>query len=668
MKRIRTALCGVLLFALPMACRAGGVLEPEQFKNYVERFNADDREVVAQAFPNTRAWEFLAANMPLFECPDKELELTYYFRWWTFRKHLKQTPDGWVITEFLPAVPWAGKHNTINCAAGHHIREGRWLADRKFIGDYIGWWLRNGGQVRRYSFWVADSVLAWCDVIGDYALAKEWLPDLLKNYESWEKEKLDVPTGMFWQWDRADGMERSIGKGGFRPTINSYQYGDALAIARIAEMCGKVELARIYRDKAARIKNLVQARLWNEEQQFFEVRKSPCGLGLFKWLLNDDAALTRAAKVSSSAPGPVNNLNDGVVPKASSNWKVSHFTFDNHVGTHEWVQYDLVTPTQVSSMSLYLMTGGKYMMPESYRVLFRQDGVWKVAQDVKGTLAEKNQWNKITFFPVQVDAVRLEVTLAGADSAFVNVRELIGYVPWYFDLPDPKFSVAWRQLADTNGFAAPWGLTTAERRHPEFKISCDDHDCLWNGPVWPFATAQTLTALANLLNGCPQDVVNRGTYFEALSTYAHSQRLKRADGKVVPWIDEDQNPFTGDWIARAIHLETERTFSADSTKKKNWITERGKDYNHSTFCDLVINGLVGLRPRGDDTVEVNPLVPPEAWDWFCLDRVPYHGRLLTILWDKTGKKYGRGAGLRVLADGKEIASSATLKRISGGMP
>jgi len=23
--------------------------------------------------------------------------------------------------------------------------------------------------------------------------------------------------------------------------------------------------------------------------------------------------------------------------------------------------------------------------------------------------------------------------------------------------------------------------------------------------------------------------------------------------------------------------------------------ERGKDYNHSTFCDLIITGLVGLR-------------------------------------------------------------------------
>jgi hypothetical protein len=45
--------------------------------------------------------------------------------------------------------------------------------------------------------------------------------------------------------------------------------------------------------------------------------------------------------------------------------------------------------------------------------------------------------------------------------------------------------------------------------------------------------------------------------------------------------------------------------------------------------------------------------------------VPYHGRLLTIFYDHTGGRYGRGKGLHVLADGKEIASAQTLERITG---
>jgi len=67
-------------------------------------------------------------------------------------------------------------------------------------------------------------------------------------------------------------------------------------------------------------------------------------------------------------------------------------------------------------------------------------------------------------------------------------------------------------------------------------------------------------------------------------------------------------------------------------------------------------------------VEVNPLLPASTWDWFCLDGVPYHGHLLTILWDRDGRRFGRGAGLRLLADGRLIARAAKLQRITGKLP
>jgi hypothetical protein len=53
-----------------------------------------------------------------------------------------------------------------------------------------------------------------------------------------------------------------------------------------------------------------------------------------------------------------------------------------------------------------------------------------------------------------------------------------------------------------------------------------------------------------------------------------------------------------------------------------------------------------------------------TWDWFCLDGVPYHGRSLTIPYDRTGGKYNRGTGLFILADGKLIAQPATLGRLT----
>ena len=74
----------------------------------------------------------------------------------------------------------------------------------------------------------------------------------------------------------------------------------------------------------------------------------------------------------------------------------------------------------------------------------------------------------------------------------------------------------------------------------------------------------------------------------------------------------------------------------------------------------MITGLIGLRPRMDNTVEVNPLIPEGKWDYFCLDNVLYHGRNLTILWDKDGSRYQRGKGLQYLCGWK---GSGTLRYI-----
>ena len=133
-------------------------------------------------------------NVPLFDCPDKEIELTYFFRWWTYRKHLRQTPEGFVVTEFLPNVPWAGKFNTISCAAGHHFYEGRWIADPRYLTDYATFWFRGGGEPRRYSFWAADALFANHLVHQNTSMLTNLLPDLVKNFEAWEKTNRGAKT------------------------------------------------------------------------------------------------------------------------------------------------------------------------------------------------------------------------------------------------------------------------------------------------------------------------------------------------------------------------------------------------------------------------------------------------------------------------------------------
>jgi hypothetical protein len=122
-----TSLVVGIRVALPFIAQAidnpALILHSDNYCHYIEVFNRNDQEVVKTYVDNQSTLEWMQGNIPWFDCPDKDMEEVYYFRWWTYRKHIKETQDGFVVTEFLPDVPWAGKYNTISCAAGHHFKE-----------------------------------------------------------------------------------------------------------------------------------------------------------------------------------------------------------------------------------------------------------------------------------------------------------------------------------------------------------------------------------------------------------------------------------------------------------------------------------------------------------------------------------------------------------------
>ena len=107
-----------LIFNLFNGCvknSSTSLIDENKIHQYVDNFNKNDIELYQQYIPNVDVKSFLLDNIPLIDLPSKDIEETYYFRWWTYRKHLKETEDGFVITEFLPEVNWSKKHNTINC-------------------------------------------------------------------------------------------------------------------------------------------------------------------------------------------------------------------------------------------------------------------------------------------------------------------------------------------------------------------------------------------------------------------------------------------------------------------------------------------------------------------------------------------------------------------------
>ncbi len=482
-------------------------LNAEAFKHYVDYFNSMENEHVVNFISNAASWSWMNENIPLFECPDKDFEEIYYYRWWTYRKHIRKTPVGFVLTEFITPVKHAGIYNTISCALGHHIYEGRWLRNQQYLNEYVLFWFRghNGEpqpHFHKYSNWITDALYNRYLINLDKEFLLNLLPDLVSDYQQWEEERL-LDNGLFWQYDVRDGMEESISGSreakNARPTINSYMYGNAQSISRIAEMTGKMELSEQFHNKAAKLKDLVQKNLWDTDTKFFKVR------------------------------------------------------FDN------------------------------------------------------GVLSD--------------------------------AREAIGYIPWYFNLPDSGFEDAWIEALHPDGFKAPFGLTTAERRHPQFR-SHGVGTCEWDGAVWPFATTQTLVGMANLLQNYHQSYLSSGDYFDALLTYAKAHHKNDR-----PYIGEYHDENTGVWL-----------------KGDN---PRSQYYNHSGFCDLVISGLVGLCPRSDDVIVVHPLIHANTWKWFALDKVYYHGRIVTIIWDETGEKYRQGKGLFIYVDGKVVAHSSSLERIEG---
>ncbi len=243
-------------------------------RHYVDLFNKGDEESYKNKIDNAAAYDWLGDEIPLFECPDADIERTYYFRWWTYRKHIKETERGYIISEFLPDVPWSGKYNSIIAATGHHIYEGRWLKNSNvYLKDYIRFFFEHPDNAYDYSVWLAYAVLKLVNTSFDFEFASEMLPKLCKYYEGWE-ETHALPSGLFWSYDGRDAMECSISgtdpknirapKRGIRPTLNSYMCADAYAISELARLTGDPETEKKYIEKHRALRELINKELFED--------------------------------------------------------------------------------------------------------------------------------------------------------------------------------------------------------------------------------------------------------------------------------------------------------------------------------------------------------------------------------------------------------------------
>ena len=454
------------------------ILDPQhQLDRWKWRDNMDD--------------DWFKTHIPFWESPDAEIDATYYYRWELATKHLVYgSPEsGYNFTEFIDRPSWSGKYGSISCPLGLQLYEARWLRDGVIAGDYARYWFSTpGAQPRSYSNWYGDALWANYLVSGDKAFITSLLPSMEAQYQGWMKEHWRPAHAMFAWSGMHDGMEFTIGSRqtkdqfagaeSYRPTLNSYVFGDLNAIANTAQLAGDTAKASTYRQKAAQIKARVQDELWDARRQFFLSQFADdeekdgtrygrgAGLSLFadgtriastpqmgrlsaklparptssrpsavqpsaarlrNFAVNNDGAYYPRIRASFSAPNTsVGNLVDGNYYYHALR-PVNRWTSEGSTGASETLDVDFGVARPLENVKLYLLDDGAgraVRAPAAFDLQFWDGAAWQTVPQQRRTPAQpQGHRPNIVAFPA-LRASRLRVVLKPQPGASLGLTEL----------------------------------------------------------------------------------------------------------------------------------------------------------------------------------------------------------------------------------------------------
>jgi len=309
-------------------------------------------------------------------------------------------------------------------------------------------------------------------------------------------------------------------------------------------------------------------------------------------------------------------------------WQPAWFYFDNYDRTKET---NLYRPDYTA----YYYANAR-AVANMYRELGFQDKARQfdaLADKVKEAV-NTLMWDPVTKFYYSIKT--------GTDDQKALVKEVVGIYPFAFEVPEKKHVRAFETILDPEEFWGPWKVTTCTMKCPMYTPKV--HLCNWNGPVWPHANSIVAHALAKGIRIYMAPAVTKRHLWELLDSYTSLHY-------------EDK----GTWKQPNIHEEG----NADDGQMYGC-----PDYFHSTYNDLIITLVGGLVPRNDDIIELFPVVDV-PWTHFKLDRIPYKGHLLTIVWDERSsaqryKDVPRGYSLFV--DGELVGNKPQLQRMTARLP
>jgi len=251
----------------------------------------------------------------------------------------------------------------------------------------------------------------------------------------------------------------------------------------------------------------------------------------------------------------------------------------------------------------------------------------EIAEKIRAAM-ETAMWDETTKFFYSLEP-------ASGNKALV--KEVVGVYPFYFSMFEgdsaARYLSAWNSILDPAEFWTAWPVASATKKSPAYSQDVNFNGkrvggCMWNGPTWPHANSIVLSAMAATLRENASSPLTKDKLFELFQSFTMAQ-FKDQD-LAFPWTGEYYN---GDTAA--------------------WRTDE-RDYNHSTYLDILIADIAGLRPRADNVIELHPLigtqVPP-----FLIDGIRYHDHDVSILWSPAGNVENQPDGLqgyRVYVDGK----------------
>ena len=121
-------------------------------------------------------------------------------------------------------------------------------------------------------------------------------------------------------------------------------------------------------------------------------------------------------------------LSNGSVPVSSADQSIPRFTWWDHRGTAEWVEYHFPKARTISQIRVYWFDdqpiGGQCRIPESWVLKYRDGDTWKDVQSHGSFGISKDTFNSVNFDPVQCRDLRIEVQLQPSFSGGILQWEL----------------------------------------------------------------------------------------------------------------------------------------------------------------------------------------------------------------------------------------------------